>query len=271
MKHLISVLVPTYNDFEGFLNVLNFYSKDDRVKIIISDDSSNVKIRNAIKKKCIDENIEYLEGPRSLPIINWNNLMQFIDTPYFVINHHDEYPNNLLFLDLLESGKIGLLILPITSYSGGKPPHKIYSWQQKLFSRICLISPNASFNMLLSPTASLIVNSKAKDVFFDLNLKWFVDCDWYYRVFFRIKKLKLKIKFCNFSRIISTQSVNSISSSISGSLKKQIYLEKPILNKKQLIPNKFISFAQYFLLALILAYTKAKQILLSKSFFIFHE
>ena len=55
--------------------------------------------------------------------------------------------------------------------------------------------PNASFNMLLSPTASLIVNSKVKDILFDSNLKWFVDCEWYLRVFFKIKKLKLKIKF----------------------------------------------------------------------------
>ena len=73
---------------------------------------------------------------RLLPINNWNSLMKFIDTPYFVINHHDEYPNNLLFLDLLETKNVGLMILPTTSKPQGKSAHKIYSWQQKLFSRI---------------------------------------------------------------------------------------------------------------------------------------
>ena len=271
MRHLVSVLVPTYNDYNGFLNILNCYSKDKRIKLIISDDSSDPQISNAIKKKCINENIKYLIGPRKLPINNWNFLMQFIDTPYFVINHHDEYPSNLLFLELLESRNIGLLILPTTSNSLSKPAHKIYSWQQKIFSKVCLIFPNASFNMLLSPTASLIINSKVKDTFFDPDLKWFVDCDWYMQVFFKIKKLKLKIKFCNFSRIISFQSSNSITSTLSKNLKKQILIEKSLLNKKRLIPNRIISFIQFLLLAMILLYTKIKQILLSKNLFIFYK
>ena len=49
MKYLISVLVPTFNDYQGFLNVLNSYSKDRRVKIIVSDDSSNKLIKREIK------------------------------------------------------------------------------------------------------------------------------------------------------------------------------------------------------------------------------
>ncbi len=270
MNYLISVLIPTFNNYEGFLNVLNFYSKDKRVKIIVSDDSSDFLIRNAIKKKCGEKSIKYLDGPKSLPVDNWNSLMQLIDTPFFVINHHDEYPSNLLFLDLLEPKNVGLLILPITSYSNGNSPHKIYSWQQKIFSTICLFSPNASFNMFLSPTASLIVNSKVKDIFFDTNLKWFVDCDWYYRVLFEIKKYKLKIQFSSISRIISVQAHNSISSSISKNLKKQISIEKPFLYKKGLVPNKLINFIQYCLLALVLLYTKTKQILLNMISFIFH-
>ena len=55
MKYLISVLVPTFNDYEGFLNVLNLYSRDRRVKMIVSDDSSNALIKQAIKKKVYRE------------------------------------------------------------------------------------------------------------------------------------------------------------------------------------------------------------------------
>ena len=39
--------------------------------------------------------------------------------------------------------------------------------------------PNAAFNMLSAPTASIIVNSKYKNQFFDENLKWFIDAEWY--------------------------------------------------------------------------------------------
>ena len=271
MKHLISVLVPTFNDYKGFLNVLNFYSRDRRVKIIVSDDSSNALIKQAIKKKCIEKNIMYLDGPRSLPSENWNFLLKFIDTPFFVINHHDEYPNNLLFLDLLESKDIGLIILPTSSKPRGKTTHKIYSWQQKIFSKFCLFFPNATFNLFLSPTASLIVNSKAKDILFDSNLKWFVDCEWYYRIVSKIKRNKLKIKFCSVSRIISVQAQNSISTSLSKTLKKQISFEKPFLNKKGLLPNLGIIVFHYLVLALILSFTKMKQILFTKISLIFQK
>ena len=271
MKYLISVLVPTFNDYQGFLNVLNFYSKDKRVKIIVSDDSSNSLIKESIKKKCMEKNIKYLDGPRSLPSENWNTLLKFIDTPFFVINHHDEYPNNLLFLDLLESKDIGLIILPTTSKLQRKSAHKIYSWQQKIFSKFCLLFPNASFNLFLSPTASLIVSSKARDILFDSNLKWFVDCDWYYRIVSKLKRNKLKIKFWSNSRIISVQAQNSISSSLAKTLKKQISLEKPILSKKGLLPNIVIIVFQYLVLAVILSGTKTKQILYSKISFIFQK
>ena len=271
MEYLISVLVPTFNDYQGFLNVLNFYSIDRRVKIIVSDDSSNSLIKQSIKKKCEEKNIKYLDGPKSLPIENWNILFEFIDTPFFVINHHDEYPNNLLFLDLLESKDIGLIILPTTSKLQRKSAHKIYSWQQKIFSKFCLLFPNATFNLFLSPTASLIVNSKARDILFDSNLKWFVDCDWYYRIVSKIKRNKLKIKFWSGSRIISVQAQNSISSSLAKTLKKQISLEKPILGKKGLLPNIGIIVFQYLVLAVILSGTKTKQILYSKISFIFQK
>ena len=239
--------------------------------MIVSDDSSNALIKQAIKKKCIEKNIKYLDGPRSLPSENWNTLLKFIDTPFFVINHHDEYPNNLLFLDLLESKDIGLIILPTTSKLQRKSAHKIYSWQQKIFSKFCLLFPNATFNLFLSPTASLIVNSKAKDILFDSNLKWFVDCDWYYRIVSKIKRNKLKIKFWSGSRIISVQAQNSISSSLAKTLKKQISLEKPILGKKGLLPNIGIIVFQYLVLAVILSGTKTKQILYSKISFIFQK
>ena len=239
--------------------------------MIVSDDSSNALIKQAIKKKCIEKNIKYLDGPRSLPSENWNTLLKFIDTPFFVINHHDEYPNNLLFLDLLESKDIGLIILPTTSKLQRKSAHKIYSWQQKIFSKFCLLFPNATFNLFLSPTASLIVNSKARDILFDSNLKWFVDCDWYYRIVSKIKRNKLKIKFWSGSRIISVQAQNSISSSLAKTLKKQISLEKPILGKKGLLPNIGIIVFQYLVLAVILSGTKTKQILYSKVSFIFQK
>ncbi len=261
MNYLITVLIPTFNDLKGFQRIVEAYSKDERVKIIVSDDSDDKYISNSIKNKCLEQGIVYFDGTKSSPVKNWNKLMKKIDTPFFVLNHHDEYPNNLKFLDLLESCQIGLIVLPCSSISNNKKVNKIYSWQQKIFSKICLFSPNASFNILLSPTASLIVNSKIKNIIFDENLQWFVDCDWYCRIINKIKRNNLKIRYFYKSRIISIQYKRSITSKLRNKLTKIINQEKFYLKQKGLMPNYLISFFQLICLALILLPTKFKKIL----------
>ncbi len=264
MNHLITVLIPTFNDFKAFQRAIKYYSNDQRVKIVVSDDSDDIFERNLIKSKCEEKGFFYVQGTKQLPVDNWNKLMKMIKTPFFVLNHHDEYPLNLSFLDLLDEGDIGLIVLPCTSIARGNLPQKIFSWQQKLFSTICLLYPNASFNMFLAPTASLIINSKLKDILFDNNLKWFVDCDWYCRLILKIRKVGLKIKFFHKSRIISIQAKNSITYSIGKNLKQQINIEKPYLNKKGFLPNRVINFFQFISLVFILFITKFKKIFLAK-------
>ena len=89
---------------------------------------------------------------------------------------------------------------------------------------------------------------------------------------FFIKSLKaIKSLFWSNSRIISVQAQNSISSSLSKTLKKQISLEKPILDKKGLLPNIVIIVFQYLILAFILSGTKTKQILFTNISFIFQK
>tara|TARA_B100000212_G_C27335203_1_gene516520 strand:+ start:49 stop:840 length:792 start_codon:yes stop_codon:yes gene_type:complete len=263
MIYLITVLIPTYNNFNSFLKTVNSYYSDKRVKIIVSDDSTNNIVKNKIKNFCINKNIKYINGPQKLPVQNWNSLMKMIDTEFFVINHHDDYPCNLKFLDSLVTNRTGLMILPVTSFARGKSAHKIYSWQQLLFSKICLMALNPSFNMFLSPTASLIINSKAKDIFFDENLKWFVDCEWYSRILSKIIQNKLNVVFFNKSRVISIQAKNSITYSMKNKLKEQIKLDKDYLNAKGYIPNKAIVSIQYIFLIFVLSITKFKQYFLN--------
>lgn len=260
MDKLLTVLVPTYNNYELFLRVINNYIHDLRVIILVSDDSDNYVEKKSIEIFCRHNNIKYYEGPKKSAGENWNNLIKMISTPFFVLNHHDEYPSNLNFLDFLDSKNIGLIILPCSSKVGKKAKHKIFSCQQIFFSNICLFWPNASLNMILAPTASVIVNSAFKNVLFDSKLIWFIDADWYQRLFRAVIKHKnFKIKFVNFSRIYSYQSENSITSKLRDKLKKQIFKEKSYLNKKGLIPNEFFQFIQFLLLAFTISLTRLKK------------
>tara|TARA_Y100001978_G_scaffold203213_1_gene227511 strand:- start:7054 stop:7860 length:807 start_codon:yes stop_codon:yes gene_type:complete len=256
MTKLLTVLIPTYNNHELFSRLLRTYLKDSRVLILVSDDSDNYKEKKLIESTCKDNNISYFEGTKKSPPENWNYLLSMVKTPFFVLNHHDEYPDNLNFLDVIDSNKIGLIILPCSSKVGNAPLHKLFSWQQKYFSQICMLWPNASLNMILAPTASVIVNSRYKNVFFDLNLKWFVDAEWYIKLFSLSSIDKRKILFYFHTRIFSFQAKNSITTSLKENLKKQIKKEKDYLRIKGLIPIRIIRLFQ--LLSLILISIRSK-------------
>ena len=261
MKQILTVLIPTYNSHRKFTQVLKSYEKDNRVKIIVSDDSDDIEEKKLIKSTCEKFNIIYIDGPKSSPVKNWNLLLKNIDTPFFVLNHHDDYPNNLKFLDQLKKEKIGLLIISCTSKVKGKNINIIRSWQQYFFSKICLFFPNACFNIILAPTASIVVNSRLKNIYFDENLSWFVDADWYLKLFFSVKSYNLKVNFFNKSRVFSFQDKNSITAKLKENLKEQIIKEKNYFYSKGLYPGFIINAIQYSFLALILFSSKIKQFL----------
>ena len=265
MKKILTVLIPTYNSYKYFLRVIKSYQFDNRVKIIVSDDSDDNYEKVLIKAHCEKLKINYVNGPNTFAVKNWNKLLEKIDTPFFVLNHHDDFPTNLEFLNKLTEEKIGLIIMPCSSKKNGKNFHNMSSWQQYIFSKVCLLFPNASFNMILSPTAGLVVNSKLKNIYFDENLTWYVDAEWYQRLFLSAKFMNLKYIFFHKSRIISIQNKNSITIKLKENLKKQIISEKRYLSSRGLYPGFIINSLQYFLLALILSITKIRQ-LLAKTF-----
>ena len=260
MKKLLTVLIPTYNNYEFFLRVVRSYSNDKRIEMIVSDDSNNYIEKNYIESSCAENNIKYFEGLKQSPSENWNSLLKMVKTPFFVLNHHDDFPSNLKFLDSLDENKTGLIILPCSSKIGDEPICKIFSWQQKFFSKICMFWPNAAINMISAPTASIIVNSKYKNKFFDQNLKWFIDAEWYYRLFKSCIIENSRIIFFNNSRIYSFQAHNSITQSLKGKLKKQIIKEKDYLRTKGLIPKRFFTFLQIIFLLIIFSGSKFKKI-----------
>ena len=260
MKKLLTVLIPTYNNYDFFLRVVRSYLNDERIEMIVSDDSDNQIEKNYIKSRCEENNIKYFEGLKQSPSENWNYLLKMVKTPFFVLNHHDDFPSNLKFLDSLDETKTGLIILPCSSKIGDEPICKMFSWQQKYFSKICMLWPNAAFNMISAPTASIIVNSKYKNQFFDQNLKWFIDAEWYYRLFKSCNIDKIGIIFFNNSRIYSFQALNSITQSLKGKLKKQITKEKNYLRNKGLIPKRIFILLQMIFFLIIFSVSKFPKI-----------
>ena len=76
MYPILSVLIPTYNDYELFLRSVKTYLNNKRVIILVSDDSDDHNEKNLIKMFCIRNNINYFDGPRISPGENWNYLLK---------------------------------------------------------------------------------------------------------------------------------------------------------------------------------------------------
>ena len=244
MKEIISVLIPTFNLNSKFKEIVSIYSTHPKVKIIVSDDSSDKKIQQKIKKICKEKEIIYFKGPQTTPIKNWNFLLEKIDTPFFVLNHHDDCPNNLKFLEYLNKKNTGILLLPCTSYIFNKKYVRLSSRHQKFQVKLLRYLPNIMINLFLAPTASVIINKKLVSSKFNEDLKWYVDNEWYYRLLKECKTKKLKLSFFSKTRINSHQNSNSITLKIKNNLENIKIYEKNLLKDSKLIPNKFIHLFQ---------------------------
>lgn len=244
MKEIISVLIPTFNLNSKFKEIVSIYSTHPKVKIIVSDDSRDIKIQKKIKKICKEKEITYYKGPQTSPIKNWNFLLKKIDTPFFVLNHHDDCPNNLKFLEYLDKKNIGILLLPCTSYIFNKKYVRLSSRHQKIQVKLLRYLPNVLINLFLAPTASVIINKKLISNKFNENLKWYVDNEWYYRLLKECKTKNLRLSFFSKTRIDSHQNSNSITIRIKNNLKNIKTYEKNLLKDSNLIPNKLIHLFQ---------------------------
>ena len=244
MEKIISVLIPTFNQTASFTKIVSIYSKHPKVKIIVSDDSSEPNIQEKIKNFCIKREILYFKGPQSNAIKNWNFLLEKVNTPFFILNHHDDCPNNLAFLDHLDKNNTGILLLPCTSYVSNKKFMKVSSRHQKIHINLFRYFPNVLINLFIAPTASVVINKKLSFNKFNERLKWYVDNEWYYRLIKDCRDKKLNFSFFSESRIISNQTQKSITFKIKNDLERIKIYEKDLLKRSKLVPNRFLHIIQ---------------------------
>ena len=181
---------------------------------------------------------------KSNAIKNWNFLLGKVDTPFFVLNHHDDCPNNLAFLDHLDKDITGILLLPCTSYVSNKKFARVSSRHQRINITLFKNIPNVLISLFLAPTASVIINKKLELNKFNEKLKWYVDNDWYYRIINDCEDKKLNLSFFSETRIISNQTKNSITFKIKNDLERIKINEKNLLKESKLVPNRFIHLFQ---------------------------
>lgn len=180
---LLDIIIPTYEYPEGLRRILSTIPKNNKIRVIISDDSKTNSIINMLKE-FDDLNIVFISGPKDGPIRNWNCALNESTANYVMFLHHDE---EVIGLDKL------LVLLKEKEISGDVRPIVLSSTIQNSKGKwrthsVCLLNFCLSklrwqlpFHNFIGATACLIVHKKSIKKF-KKELNWLVDCEWYYRV-----------------------------------------------------------------------------------------
>ena len=102
MNNFLTILIPTKDYLRGLQRIIkNLQKIDQKIKIIISDDSKTNKIGEYVKKiKFI--NISYSKNIKTLGVANNSNkLIRQCKSKYFMFLHHDDYIDDKFFFKKL--------------------------------------------------------------------------------------------------------------------------------------------------------------------------
>lgn len=184
----VSICIPTYNNASSLKRCLDSIIIQDfrDFDVIITDDSNTDDVENFIKSydfkhvKCqYFRNYPALRSPQ-----NWNSSIKRAEGEYIKLLHHDDwftYPNSLkIFVDLLNENKIATIgvvssrnikLVDNSIININTPSHSwINRMQKKPLELIC-------GNFIGAPSA--VIHKNGLDIFYDENLKWFVDVEFY--------------------------------------------------------------------------------------------
>lgn len=182
--HILDIIIPTYEYPEGLRRILNSMPEDNKVRLIISDDSLSGDIKKVANEFTERLNIKIISGPRQGAVENWNFALGYVEAQYAIFLHHDEEIFGLTsLLELLKSkierSERDTIVLPsrIQNSNGKWRAHstKLLQFSLRYFRK------QLSMHNFIGATACLVVH-RENLVPFNATLKWLVDCEWYDRI-----------------------------------------------------------------------------------------
>ncbi|MDR0427451.1 MAG: glycosyltransferase [Dysgonamonadaceae bacterium] len=182
----VSVCIPSYKQasfLERCLNSISAQTYTD-YEIVVSDDSPNDEIEQLIKKY---EHIPVLYRKNRTPLgspENWNNAIRMASGEYIKIMHHDDWfssPSSLEdYVDLLDKNPDSYFAFSACRDIGKEREIAHHPNNYELNS----LKKNPDIlslgNFVGAPSTTIF--RRNVDMFFDKNLIWFVDIEFYIRL-----------------------------------------------------------------------------------------
>ena len=183
----VSIIIPTYNSKTSFLRALNSVLQQNYqdYEIVITDDSTNSEIENIVKALSM-EKIKYYKNAVKLGAPeNWNEGIRHASGEYIKILHHDDWLSKVdgleKFVKMLDENPksdFGYSKSVDVNCDTGKQKHR---HAEKYVQSIKTdFKELINHNRIGAP--SVIIFRNGLNIFFDKNLKWLVDIDFYIRL-----------------------------------------------------------------------------------------
>lgn len=196
-----TIIIPTYNNLELAEKAIHsvISQKDVTCKIVVTDDSTDNKIE-ILCEEINNDNLFYYHNIPSLGAVkNWNAGLEYIDSFYTIVMHHDECMKDTFYLKQIKKEfylGYDVIVSNIEVYIGQESRMPHFTKFMKMFfihHPIMLFLSNA-----IGPCACLAIKSDFACKFNE-NLHWLVDVDWYYN-----NCIGKKIKYCHSLYMTST-------------------------------------------------------------------
>jgi len=210
-KCMESILIQTYKDYE----------------VIISDDSSSemvlLYIEN-IKPFFGDKLVYHRNNPSKGTPGNWNYVLDLATGDFIQLLHHDDYyaePNSLK--NMMEAATsysdTDVFIGEVWSHNVSNKTVLKHVVTDESISELHSKPVKILYANLLGPP-SIIFFRKSALIYYDINLKWLVDIEYYYRLF----KLNSNWKFIRVPFVVSVNNaVHNVTNDCEASADVEVY------------------------------------------------
>jgi len=228
---LLSLVIPAYNYVDGVKRILDDLPDDffKKCEVIIFDNSNNHAVQDYVELLELPIKYERRE-PRGNPCTNWNDLISSARGKYIQVMHHDEYIDNFsdwnTLIDSL-STDVDLYFCKLKISKNAK----LFSHVPEILRRFVVNKcPKYLFRRNLVGPCACLIFKKNLGVLFDDRLIWYVDTEFYQKIFKAASSKEFLNSVCIYSFY---RGEGTITSQIENKLKEIKVKESLLLSKNR--------------------------------------
>jgi glycosyltransferase involved in cell wall biosynthesis len=192
----VSICIPAYNQIEYLKRTIDsiLIQTFTDYEIVITDDSASNLVKDLVDGYNQIAKIKYFKNSTSLGSPeNWNESLRNATGEYIKIMHHDDwfYNENCLkkYVALLDENPSTDFAFAATLASSEKENDYIHEANQNQIVELSN-NPLVLFRNNFVGAPSTTIFRRSVNIFFDKNLKWLVDFDFYIRLLSKNKNFK---------------------------------------------------------------------------------